>query len=258
MKMYPVNHLAAATLVANFLIQSASAAVIGTDSFDYPDGTINGQTGGAGWNVSGGTADWSGSGSVVSGTFVIGGGNNGFREYGGDEGASAIPGTGQAFFRIQVTTGVDQPDYFGLSSFDFGNERVFFGRTYQNNFGIDVSGSGAFPTGTLPAPNTTYTITGVIDFTNDKVAFFLDPDGSDFYNASNGTNSADVETAYTSNNFSSRIRLQGGDGPPGSTVAWDNLTVGTEAGDVLLAVPEPSSALLLAGSLGVLMRRRRA
>lgn len=34
----------------------------------------------------------------------------------------------QVYFRVTVTTGATVPDGFGLSSYDFGTERLFFGK----------------------------------------------------------------------------------------------------------------------------------
>jgi hypothetical protein len=171
--------------------------------------------------------------------------------------------TGIVFYRFELTLGATVANYAGLSSFDFGTEKVFFGRTYTNQLGIDESGVGTAHTGINATPNTTYTLIGVLDFNNDVLSLFVNPDSNDVYNTaapSGGGNTADaIRTGFTSVNWSSQIRLQSGDQSAGTApVAWDNVTVATTPGEVGLAVPEPSTVLLagLAASVFFLRRRR--
>lgn len=263
--MHPVKSLSLICLGMLSGIPLASAAVIGSEDFSYPDGPINGRTGGTGWSVSGGTSDWSSSGNnVVSGKLVTSGNTGSFREYGANENASAFPGTGKIFYKFTLTFGSTVANYAGLSSFDFGSERVFFGRTYTNNLGVEQSGVGSAVTSIVAQPNTTYTLVGVLDFDNDRLSLFVNPDGADVYNPANPTaganNTADaIYTTFTSTNWSSQIRLQSGDqGGGADTVNWDNIIVATAPGDVGLAVPEPASfgLLTLMGGLAMVRRRR--
>ena len=239
----------------------ASAAIIGFDDFSYTNGSINGRTGGTNWNAVGGTSDWGTSGSAIVGGQLETSNNVGaFREYGGNENASGIS-TGQVFFRVTATTNSGTiPNYFGISSFTNGSERAYFGRLYAGNFGVERSGAGSANSATAvsPAANTVYTFVGVQDFTNQKLTFFLNPTGSDFYLPS-GVTSSTTSVPYTSGFGSTQIRLQAGDqGPIPPSVLWDNITVGTSPSDVgLSAVPEPSALMLgLLGLIGVCRRKR--
>jgi hypothetical protein len=242
----------------------AHAAIIGFEDFNYTDGPISGKTGGTGWNVSGGTSDWSGGANVGSGALVTDANVGAFREYGADENASAFMATGIIYYKFTLSIGATVPNYAGLSSFDFGSEKVFFGRTYTNQLGIDESGVGTTLTGITPQPNTTYTFIGIVDFNNDVLSLFVNPDGSDVYDPAAPTgagNTADaIRTGFTSTNWSSQIRLQSGDQGTGvAPVSWDNVTVATAPADVGLAAPEPGSALLgMTAGAALLARRRRA
>ena len=99
--MKPSHIVCTLALVFSHLSQ---AAVIGFENFSYPDGSINGAAGGTGWNTAGGTSDWGGTPLVVSGGLVTDGPatlpygshpvaspaySSAYREYGGDESASA-------------------------------------------------------------------------------------------------------------------------------------------------------------------------
>lgn len=257
------------------LTHSASAAVVGIENFDYADGAINGQTGGTGWvyernDEAGAPAQtpstWNnvgGAPNVVGGALVTSG-TSAKREFGGategsaagtNEREGAFRGTGTMYFRTTYTldtllaTGVNQ--WGGLSSYDFGTERVFFGMPGQTTatrfFGIDESGVGA-TLSTIPInAGTTYTLVGVVDFDSDRVALWVNPDGSDT------VTSYDVSRAYTASNWSSAIRM-GSAG--GANVAWDNVVVADSFANV---VPEASSSALglMAGAALINRRRRR-
>ena len=156
----------------------SSAVVVGFDAFSYPDGAINGRSGGAGWNRAGGLTSWSGGGSLpsVSGNVLYTGNNNGaVRVYGGDETASAFQSTGIAFIKVTMSIGSSVPSYAGMSSLDYGTERVCFGRLTNNTFGISEPGYGLALTGVTPAPNTRYTLIAVLDFSNQKLSLFINP-----------------------------------------------------------------------------------
>jgi hypothetical protein len=231
---------------------AASAAVVGFDAFSYPDGLINGRNGGAGWNRAGGLTSWSGGTSLpsVSGNALYTGNNNGaVRIYGGDETASAFQSTGIAFIKVTLTTGNSIPAYFGLSSLDYGTERVYFGRLTNSAFGISEPGYGQAQTNVTLAANTRYTLIAVLDFTNQKLSLFVNPTNSDFYNVSDGSSSADLTKSFQSWwNWSTQIRLRSAGSA--ANVAWDNLTVATSPADVGLA----SAGYVHSGGVAILDR----
>jgi len=198
------------------------------------------------------------------------------REYNGDiEGAGsagndgqddherggAARGGGVVFYSVDLNRSAGAV-WSGISSYDFGSERVFFGvpggNAATDTIGIDESGVGATSGSISLIDGQTYRIVAVVDFDNDLLGMFVDPDGvSDFWDPTNGTNNADVTRVDTGTNWSTAARLGSG-----GEVTWDNLTLAlndpTNVG--LLAadpIPEPTSALL--GSLGLLalFRRRR-
>jgi PEP-CTERM motif len=253
-----------ALLFALLTTAGAHATIIGVEGFTYADGAINSLAGGTGWDRVGGTSAWGSSGSQILGGKLITDANVGaFREYGADEGASAVQATGQVFFQFSLTFGAAVANYAGLSSFDFGTEKVFFGRTFLGNFGIDETGVGNSLSGVAAQANTSYTLVGVLDFANDLLSLYINPDGLDVYDPTGPSgpgNTADVvRTGFTSTNWSTQIRIQSGDQGAGvAPVQWDNVTVATAPQDVGLQVPEPTTLGLLAlGGLLSFARRRR-
>jgi hypothetical protein len=260
-------------IAAGFLPLASQAAVIATESFNYTDGSVVGQTGGTGWNYErtdepGAPAqvasNWNnvfGSHQILSGALVT---NNGgvLREFGGitegtgatsNEREGAFRASGTMFFSTSITVGAMSPEgqnqWAGVSSYDFGTERIFFGMPGQTGatryFGIAAPGFGADTISTIPViAGTTYTIVGMLDFDNDLLALWVNPDGGDT------TASYDVSMAYNGGNWSSALRFASG-----TEVTWDDVAVGTSFSDVV--VPEPSVSLLAFGSAGLFVFRRR-
>jgi hypothetical protein len=258
----------AAWAAAGVLVSSLSARAepVGSDAFNYLDGTIAGQTGGSGWayertDEPGAEApapsDWDvafGAADVVSGALVTQ--NSGaIREFNGpsegvtspsNEREGAFRGTGSVFFGFNMTRQAGA-DWSGASSFDFGAERIFYGVPGgQGFFGIEESGVGRGMS-TIPAvAGQTYRIVAELDFDSDQLNLWVDPGIGDEL-------TPDATRAYTNTNWSSAVRLASGG--TGST-SWDNLVVATDWNDPGL-VPEPGSlALLGMGALGLLWRRR--
>ena len=265
------------------LVGSSSAVIVGVEDFSYADGSIDGRTGGSGFNydnfdgeVTSTTSDWDitgGAPTVVSGALVTDNASA-KREYNGDiEGTSAATdgqdnhersgaarGNGIVFYSVELTRSASAT-WSGISSYDFGTEKIFFGVTTggsgTDTIGISESGVGETSGSLILADGQSYTLVAVVDFNHDLVGMFIDPDGtSDFWNPTDGTNNADVTRAYTGTNWSTAARLGSG-----GQATWDNLTIGmndpTDVGLLATAVPEPSTLLL--GGFGVLalLRRRR-
>ena len=120
--------LRACSLLA--LTASASAVIVGTDVFDYPDGPLAGQTGGVSWDrnnaqffsPTGVPSNWdnvSGAPTVLLGRLVT---NNSSakREYNGQNEANGAVNDGTfakaVYYRVTVTTGPVLPDFMVVSS----------------------------------------------------------------------------------------------------------------------------------------------
>jgi hypothetical protein len=220
-------------------VTSVSASVVGSDAFCYPDGLINGRNGGGGWKRAGAVTAWSGGASLpsVSANVLYTGNNQGaVRLFGSDETGSAFQSTSIAFIKVTLSTGSTVPAYAGISSLDYGTERVYFGRLTNSTFGISEPGYGQVLTAVTPAPNTRYTLIAVLDFSNRKLALFINPSQSDYYNVNDGSSSADLTKSFQSWwNWSTRVRLQSA--ANAASVGWDNLTVATAPVDVGLQSP---------------------
>lgn len=250
---------------------ASQATLIATDNFDYADGSVAGLSGGSGWNYertdepgapAQSASDWDnafGDVQIVSSALVTNG-NGAVREFGGategvgatNEAEGAFRAEGALFFSTTMMVDAMLPDgenqWAGVSSYDFGTERLFFGMPGQNTetrfFGIAADGDVL---GTIPViAGTTYTIVGMLDFDNDLVGLWVNPDGTD-----NAT-SYDVSKTYLGTNWSSALRLASG-----TTTTWDDLNVGTTFADVA-PVPEPSTLALAFAATGLLLRRRRS
>ncbi|MBC8096288.1 MAG: hypothetical protein H7Y43_10785 [Akkermansiaceae bacterium] len=231
-------------LLAALLVYTsvARAEIIGIETFTYSDGPIADRTGGPFWdwqNIppalhTGTASDWNnfaGAPAVVSGRLVTSD-SRATREYNGlseENGAvNEINVHRQVYYRVTVTTGNTVPDFFGLSSYDFGTERVFFGKPFgQPNFGIAV---GVTTNSTMPvATNTTYTLVARLDYDDNLVRLYVNPDLTQPEPAA-----ALVSAAYPHTFWSTRIRI--GSGFVGSAVSWDDLVVATTWADLRAAV----------------------
>lgn len=266
------------------MIGASSAVIVGVDDFTYPDGSIDTLSGGSGFNydnfdgaVTSTASDWdiTGGAPVISGNTLVTTNASAKREYNGDiqgagsaandgqddhERSGAARGGGVVFYSFSINRSASA-SWSGASSYDFGAERLFFGvpggGAATDTIGIAESGVGETLGSIQLVDGRTHTMVAVVDFDNDLVGLFADPDGvSDFWDVSDGSNSADVTRPYAGTNWSTAVRFGSG-----GEVTWDDATVAlndpTDVGLLATAVPEPSVALL--GGLGLLalLRRRK-
>jgi hypothetical protein len=210
----------------------APATIIGVEPFVYADGPIAGQSGGTFWdwqnivpaNHTGTNSDWnnvSGTPAVASGRLVTDN-NSARREYNGaNEFNGAVNEDNihkQVYYRVTLSTGATLPSFAGMSSYEFGVERVFFGKRFgEPNFGIEVPGGLATNSTTPVATNTTYTLVARLDFDDNLVRLYVNPDLSQ-----EEPSTAAVSASYTDTFSSTAVRLASG---AGGAVTWDDLVV---------------------------------
>lgn len=236
------------TLLPIFLSGAAVAPLhgqlVGTETFTYADGNIANLNGGTGFDFNnitdvhtGTVSDWdvtAGTPVIVGNALVTNGGgarrehNGPIEGAGGGDGdeterAGAVRGNGRVFYRFTMTRGAGT-SWAGASSYDFGTERTFFGTPGGNGVSGQVefgcSGNGnTYRTG-VPADNATHTYIGVLDFDHNKIAIWVDPSPSDYYDPTDGSNSADASGVYTPDNWSTAVRLASS-----ASTTWDDLSV---------------------------------
>ena len=205
---------------------------------------------------------------MVSGALVTNGHNSAYRQYNGptegvwgtDERWGAVNQSADrdahiVFYAFDMTRAVGNSSWGGASSYDFAGEKIFFGVPNadgaDDRIGIQWSGVDVTSGDIYLTDGQTYRLVAVLDYDNDLLGLFVDPDGSDYWNPVTGENSADVTQEYTSGYWSTAVRF--GSGHP---VTWDNLTVATDPRDVGIAVPEPGSLALTCCAVLLLLARR--
>lgn len=229
----------------------AQANLIGSDPFNYPNGALVGSAGGAyfDWDNdnethTGTVSDW----DVVFGTPVVAGhvlvtdSAAAKREFNGpgeglpqaDEGVGALRGHGVLYIRFEMTRDASAT-WSGASSYDFGTERLFFGVTIGGSFGIDETGVGETGSDVTPDNGISYLLVGKVDFDNDLLSLYVDPD----LRKPEDQSTPVVTRPYSGDNWSTAVRLGSG-----GRATWDRLAVATTWEDLTLGDPESASFVL--------------
>ena len=231
--------------------------LIGSDTFTYANGLINGRNGGTNWDFDNttnnngfigfqraGASTWDtvfGTPTVATNTLTTqdSGAKREFGFPGEIEGCVNQDGGTRyksVYYRVTMTRSAGAT-WAGMSAYDFANERIFFGVPSDPNpssglreFGIGENGV----TYTGVAANTgTYTLVSKIDFVNDKISLWVNPDLTQPEGPPNATR------IYLGDNWNSAIRL--GSGGSGATT-WDDVAVGTSWQAVQRAFPTSTAA----------------
>ncbi|MBK8038933.1 MAG: PQQ-dependent sugar dehydrogenase [Verrucomicrobiaceae bacterium] len=226
--------------------------LIGSDDFTYANGSIAGRNGGVNWDFDNqdgdgfvglrreGLSNWDtvfGSATIAANKLTTAD-SAAKREFGfPNEGDGAVSETGgirykQVYYRVKMTRAAGAT-WGGVSMYDFNNERIFFGVDFNppvvagpRHFAI---GQGGVTYTSKPAVDATdYIIVAKIDYENDKLSLWVDPD----LTQPEGT--PDATRPWQSDNWNTAVRL--GSGGTGATT-WDDLAVGTSWGAIQAAYP---------------------
>lgn len=228
--------------------------LIGSDSFTYANGSIAGRNGGVNWDFDNqdggdgfvglrreGSSTWDtvfGSPSIAANALTTQD-SGAKREFGfPNEGDGALSETGgirykQVYYRVKMNRAAGAT-WGGVSMYDFTNERIFFGVQDAVNPASGVrefiiGQNGVTYSGVPVASATDYVIVAKIDYANDKLSLWVNPD----LTQPEGT--PDATRAWQSDNWNTAVRL--GSGGSGATT-WDDLAVGTSWEAVQRAYPQ--------------------
>lgn len=263
-------------LLLSFAPLLVDGQVLGTEPFTHANGTVTGKTGGTGFNqnsftgsATATTSNWNtvfgpDANSIQTNRLVTS--NNGFlREYNGPlegegtaaddtndnhERSGAVRGAGCVFYRFTMTRGTGNSFWGGVSSYEFGQERVFFGvpgsGAGMDTVGIEEFGanSGTSLGSISLTDGTAYTLVAVIDYDHNSLGLFVNPGPEDFWNAMDGSNNADVTRPYHSNSWSTSVRLASA-----AQTTWDNLVVARDAASVGLQTLGSESFTYASGNI---------
>jgi glucose/arabinose dehydrogenase len=226
--------------------------LIGSDTFTYVNGSIAGRNGGTNWDFDNqdgdgfvglrreGSSTWDnvfGTATITTNRLTTAD-SAAKREFGfPNEGDGAVSETGgirykQVYYRVKMTRAAGAT-WGGVSMYDFANERIFFGVDFNppvvagpRHFAI---GQGGVTYTSVPALDATeYTIVAKIDYANDKLSLWVNPD------LTQPEGMPDATRPWQSDNWNTALRL--GSGGTGATT-WDDLAVGTSWGAIQAAYP---------------------
>lgn len=218
----------------------AGIGAIGGDGFDYPEGDVVGRDGGRGWDANNLShchtfthSDWdviSGTVRVAAGALVTDG-SGAQREFNGpgsgslepsDELAGSIRAEGSLYFKVEMLLGAGA-QWGGMSSREFGYGRLSFGvpdsvgLTGEREFGIEIEGAATEHSGIIPVAGQSYTLAAKIDFDNDLLSLWVDPD----LGAEEDASRPAATLTYAGDDWVSAVGLASV-----GEVAWDKLAIG--------------------------------
>jgi len=199
--------------------ENTSGEFLSSETFDYPDGSISGQSGGTGWGGA-----WSGNNDVSGGGLITPGSS--FRAL--DNVITHTPGSRVYLgFDMSSNGGLDVT-FAGISFFNADDEELFIGSPFgDNQFGFDTVGASFTGTRlsgvTIGSTPTRVVIEILFGETNTTINMYLDPTDK------LGTPVASI-TAATADLGGSwdQLRVAGG-----GDVSFDNIGVSNSLADVL-------------------------
>ena len=242
-------HTWAALLFFYCAILPSSGEVIGIDNFTYNEGSnLFAQRGGYGWDwnneLQGHTnsnSDWAnlgGSVTISSGKLRMTGNAATRREYNGPEegfngvehigaiqgGSTVFARDSVVYYRIDITQSVGVTSS-RISSLDFGAERVY-AELSSGEIAVGIIGASDFEkvraTFSTLTPEETYTIVVKVDFADDYLSLWVNPDLNQLEGAPGTRLGPTLFRRYTGTNWSTSLGLSSqGTG----ITTWDNVVV---------------------------------
>lgn len=239
----------------------ATADIVATDDFTYPNGNLYGANGGTGW-----ASIWTGNGMVASGGQAVTDNFANPPKYGSR--TFNNPGsTGDLFVAMDLTTSANygMDDYFlGALTLGANNNLLGFGKLQGSNlFQVGNGGFTSTPGNIIIEPNTTYRLIGAYSMNPapgpDLVMLWVNPTASDYFDVTDRTSSADVFRDDFVAFHAATLTIYGNQ--PG--IRFDNIVISNMPSGVGLqstAVPEPAGmgvlAMMVSAGSTVFRRRR--
>ena len=239
----------------NPVASTSSSTIIGQEDFAYANGAIAGRSGGVNFDFDNttnngnfigftraGGSNWDavfGTPTIVAGKLTTQD-SGAKREYGSpseNNGAvndAASSAYRQVYYRVEMTRAAGAT-WTGVSSYDFTTEQFFFGVPFNPNpasglreFGIEKD--GVTYSGMPVVDGQTYTLVTKLDFVNDLLALYVNPD----FSKPENQNTPVATRPYVGGNWSTAVRLGSGGT---AAVTWDNLVVGASWSAMQRAFP---------------------